>query len=298
MNLASIILFVYNRLEHTKKTINSLKENSLASESNLYIFSDGWKNDNDKIKVESVRALIKKTEGFKSVSIIEREENLGLANSIIRGVTEIISKSGKVIILEDDLVTSPYFLQYMNDALDLYQNEDKVISIHGYIYPVKKILPETFFVKGADCWGWATWKRGWDLFEPDGKILLKKLRENKLCTAFNLGGSVKNIRMLKKQIAHKNDSWAIRWHAAAFVNDKLTLYPGNSLVLNIGADGEGTHVKTTNVYDSKLSYNKVELNKINIEENYEATDIIKEYFLSIKPSLKLRIISLLSSRKI
>ena len=111
MNLATIILFVYNRLEHTKKTINSLKENSLASESNLYIFSDGWKNDNDKIKVESVRALIKKTEGFKSVSIIEREENLGLANSIIRGVTEIISKSGKVIILEDDLVTSPYFLQ-------------------------------------------------------------------------------------------------------------------------------------------------------------------------------------------
>ena len=140
--------------------------------------------------------------------------------------------------------------------------------------------------------GWATWKRGWDLFEPDGKLLLKQLREKKLYSDFDLGGSVKNIKMLKKQIAYKNDSWAIRWHATAFVNDKLTLYPGKSLVLNIGADGEGTHVKPTNVYDSKLSYNKVEVNEINIEEDYVAKDIIKEFFLSIRPSLKSKIISL------
>ena len=182
MTQAPIILFVYNRHEHTKKTIETLQLNHLASENNLYIFFDGYKNENDRIKVEIVRSYVKSISGFKSITIVERKKNLGLAESVITGVNEIINRYGKAIVLEDDLITSPYFLKYMNDALDLYENIDEVVSIHGYIYPVKKELPETFFIRGADCWGWATWKRGWDIFEYDGKKLLSILNE-KILTA-------------------------------------------------------------------------------------------------------------------
>lgn len=295
MTLAPIILFVYNRPQHTLSTIEALKKNYLAKESDLYIFSDGYKNKSDKRKVDEVRSIIKDITGFKRITIIEREKNIGLANSVISGVTEIINKCGKVIVLEDDLITSPCFLQYLNEALEIYENEEKVVSIHGYIYPIKKELPETFFIKGADCWGWATWKRGWDLFEPDGSKLLKQLEENNLCDDFDLGGSVKNIKMLKKQIALKNDSWAIRWHASAFIKNKLTLYPGKSLVKNIGADGEGTHVKATNVYDSELSDKKIDLKLIRTQEDDNVKLAIKEYFDSIRPSLGSKIISFLSS---
>ena len=169
MSLAPIVLFAYNRLEHLKKTINALQKNILALDSELYIFSDGAKNEETLQQINKVREYIKTITGFKSITIIERKENLGLANSIISGVTEIVNKYGKIIVLEDDMVTSRHFLKYMNDALDYYENENRVIGIHGYIYPVKKELPNTFFIKGADCWGWATWKRGWDLFEHDGK---------------------------------------------------------------------------------------------------------------------------------
>lgn len=294
MTLAPIILFVYNRPQHTLSTIKALKQNYLAEGSEIYIFSDGFKNESDKRKVDEVRSIIKGITGFKRISVIEREKNIGLANSVISGVTEIINKFGKVIVLEDDLVTSPYFLQYMNEALELYEKEENVISIHGYIYPIKRELPETFFIKGADCWGWATWKRGWDLFEPDGRKLLNQLKENNLFNDFDLGGSVKNIKMLKKQIAKKNDSWAIRWHASAFIKNKLTLYPGKSLVKNIGTDGEGTHAKETNVYDSEISDKKIDLKLLSTQEDNGAKYAIKEYFDSIRPSLGSKIISILS----
>jgi len=293
VKIAPIILFVYNRLEHTKTAIEALKLNHLASESILHIFSDGYKNEQDKLKVENLRSYIKTINGFKSISIIERNKNLGLANSVVAGVTEIVNKYGKVIVLEDDLITSPYFLQYMNDALEMYEDQEKVVSIHGYIYPVKEKLPETFFLRGADCWGWATWKRGWNLFEPDGKKLLSQLIEKKLDIDFDLAGAVKNIKMLKKQIAGKNDSWAIRWHASAFLAHKLTLYPGKSLIHNIGNDGAGTHVKQTSVYDSDLCNENIALHSIEIREDKIAKDKITKYFKSIKPSLKSKLISLI-----
>lgn len=297
MNLAPIILFVYNRPEHTKKTIETLIQNHFARESDLYIYSDGYKNDNDKSKVENVRAIIKNIKGFKSVSIIERTRNLGLANSIITGVTEIVNKFGKVIVLEDDLVTGPYFLQYMNEALELYKDNENVISIHGYIYPIEAKLPDTFFIKGADCWGWATWKRGWALFEPNGKKLLSQLKEKKLYKEFDLGGAVKNVKMLKKQIAGKNDSWAIRWHASAFINNRLTLYPGKSFVKNIGTDGEGTHVKQTAVYDSELCNEKLELKLIDVREDENAKNELVKYFNSIHLNLLSIILNYLRSFK-
>ncbi|MGB4775168.1 MAG: glycosyltransferase family 2 protein, partial [Daejeonella sp.] len=167
-------------------------------------------------------------------------------------VTEIVNKYERIIVLEDDLVTSPYFLQYMNDGLNVYKDCEEVISIHGYIYPVSVELPETFFIKGADCWGWATWKRGWDLFEPNGEKLLNEIIKRGLTYQFDFNGSYPYTQMLKDQIAGLNNSWAIRWNASAFLKNKLTLYPGKSLVQNIGNDGTGTHSGTSNTFNINL----------------------------------------------
>ena len=280
MNLAPIALFVYNRLDHTEQTVSALKRNLLAEDSDLFIFSDASKNLSSDEKVKAVRTFIKSTTGFKSLTIIERPHNLGLANSIIDGVTNLCNKYGQVIVLEDDLVTSPYFLKYMNDALDFYRDEERVISIHGYIYPVKAKLPETFFLRGADCWGWATWKRGWDLFEPDGEKLLAGINAQNIRKEFNYDGSYDLVGMLYSQIKGEVDSWAIRWYASAFIKNKLTLYPGKSLVLNIGNDGSGTHCGTTEMFTSRLTKYELKLVKIAVFESSEARSAVVDYFHS------------------
>src|SRR3990170_4410030 len=172
---APILLFVYNRLIYTRITVESLKKNEFASESELFIYSDAAKTEKDKKLVAEVRDYIKTINGFRKVIIKESKENKGLALSITSGVSEILNKYDNAIILEDDLELSPFFLKYMNEALSLYEKEEDVISIHGYVYPVKKKLPETFFLRGADCWGWATWKRGWELFEDDAHTLFSEI---------------------------------------------------------------------------------------------------------------------------
>jgi hypothetical protein len=282
---APIALFVYKRPNHLKLTIEALIKNYLIEESELFIFSDGPKSDKDEIQVNEVRKFIKELKGFKKIFLIERETNFGLSKSIISGVTELVDRYGKIIVLEDDLVTSPFFLKYMNDALTYYNNIDEVISIHGYMYPLNAILPETFFLRGADCWGWGTWKRAWNLFEPDGKKLLRELEEQNLLSKFDWEGALTNVRMLKNFIKGKNDSWAIRWHASAFLNNKLTLYPGKSLINNIGADGLGTNVRKTNIYNTTLTSEQIEIKSIPLEENLYVRELLKIYFLSNKPLL-------------
>ena len=273
MSLAPIVLFVYNRPWHTRQTIEALLKNDEASESDLIIFSDAPKESSVTPDVELVRAYLKSIKGFKSVRIVEREYNLGLAKSIISGVTEVVNEYGRVIVLEDDLVTSPYFLKYMNDALKLYENDDRVISIHGYNYPIKKPLPEAFFIKGADCWGWATWKRGWELFEADGQKLLNELSEKNLLDRFDLFGAYNYSGMLCDQIAGKNQSWAVRWYASALLQDKLTLYPGKTLVHNIGVDASGTHFSNDDsmeVFGTEVNVFPVNITDVPIREDQNA----------------------------
>lgn len=254
---APIVLFVYNRLDHTQRTVQALKENLLAADSDLYIYADAAKNTNASASVETVRSFIDTITGFRSVNIRLRETNLGVDQNVIQGVTEVIKEKGRVIVLEDDLVTSPFFLKYMNDALDFYENEEKVISVHGYSYPVEGKLKETFFLKGADCWGWATWKRGWDLMELDGKKLLDQFTDQELSSEFNFDNSYPYVSALQQQAAGENDQWDIRWYAAAFLAGKLTLYPGQSLVKNIGHDASGTHCDVSNVYDVELAQSAI-----------------------------------------
>ena len=278
MKLAPIALFVYNRPWHTRQTIKELQKNGLAGESDLFIFSDAPNKPEVTKAVQEVRDYIKTISGFRSVKIIERAENFGLSKSIIDGVTRLCSEHGRIIVIEDDLLTSPYFLKYMNDALDLYELEERVISIHGYMYPVDAILPETFFLRGASCWGWATWKRGWNLFEPDGQKLLMQIKKLRVENEFNYNGSYDLLGMLRSQVEGKIDSWAIRWYASAFLANKLTLYPGKSLVQNIGFDGSGKNCGTTDVFFTEFADHPVALGRQDVYENLNAQAAISQYF--------------------
>lgn len=264
-SVAPVVLFVYNRLDHTRQTVEALQQNELALESSLIVFSDAAKTDAGKEKINEIRDYIRQIDGFKSVTVVEREKNLGLAKSIIDGVSTVVNTYGRVIVLEDDLVTSPYFLTYMNEALEKYADDDRVISIHGYVYPVTEALPEAFFLLGADCWGWATWRRGWKLFNPDGRYLLDELQRRKLTRAFDFNGTFPFSKMLKDQIKGNNNSWAIRWHASAFLAGRMTLHPGRSLVHNIGNDSSGTHCDDSSQYDTQLSELRVNLDDIEIK---------------------------------
>lgn len=243
-NLAPIVLFVYNRLQHTKQTIEALKENRLADKSDLYIYSDGPKNDSDLDKVQEVRKYIANINGFNNVTVILREKNMGLATSVITGVTDIINKYGRIIVLEDDLITSPCFLEYMNLALEKYQGEKKVFSITGYSFfeNGNKKLPQTYFSSIVSSWTWATWKDRWDMFE-ENPTDWKELKTNKKKRMlFDYDGCYDYTEMMISQMEKKTiDSWAIRWYYTSFKNEGLTLYVNKSLCKNCGFDGSGTH---------------------------------------------------------
>jgi hypothetical protein len=187
-------------------------------------------------------------------------------------------------------VTSPFFLQYMNEGLSMYEDDHEVISIHGYVYPVKNPMPDSFFICGADCWGWATWKRGWEQFEQDGSLLLQELREQRKEYAFDWDGQYGNIKMLKQQIIGRVDSWAIRWHASAFLKHKLTLYPGISLVRNIGGDALGTHTKSLADFQTALADRPLHLVRLPISENAAARRAFVEFFGSIKQPILRKIL--------
>src|SRR5574344_87566 len=196
---APVVLFCYNRLDCLKQTVEALLKNDLAKESELYIFSDGAKKGQEE-KVKNVRDYIHSISGFKNIIIEENPINKGLANSIIEGVTKIVNKYEKVIVLEDDIIVSSYFLEFMNKSLKMYEKEEDVVCITGYVYPLEnKNLPKTFFIKGADCWSWATWKRAWNLFNPDGKYLFNEVVSIKLGDEFTFNNSYPFMRMLKDQ---------------------------------------------------------------------------------------------------
>ncbi|WP_316930642.1 glycosyltransferase [Sphingobacterium sp. IITKGP-BTPF85] len=215
MSTAPIILFVYNRPDHTLRTLKALENNNLASESELFIYADAAKNEQSKAAVEQVREIISRNWKFKTVTLILRESNCGLAANVIDGVTKIVKQYGQVIVLEDDLVTSPFALQYFNDALELYRHQDQVMQISGYGYPVKDIetLPETFFFRVANSWGWATWDRAWNHFNSDINNLTDDFTADQI-HQFSIEGKENFWKQVKEFKAGKINSWAIRWYAS------------------------------------------------------------------------------------
>ena len=279
MSYAPILLFVYNRPEHTRRCIESLLKNSLASESNLFIYADGTKDSTQQEAVNEVRNYIRSIQGFKQITLMERSENWGLARNIINGVTTQVNRYGKVIVLEDDLVVAPYFLQFMNDALEVYKNEPRVGHIQACDFTQDSSLPATFLIKWTGSWGWATWDRAWKHFNPNGNELLQELEERKLTHVFDFNGKYGFTRMLRRQIEGKNNSWAIRWNASLFLKDILSLNVGRSLVQNEGFDGSGTNCGGGGLYASHLYLQPLFITPISpIEENKEARQAFIRYY--------------------
>lgn len=279
MSYAPILLFVYNRPAHTRRLIESLQANPETVQSPLIIYSDAAHDEIARPAVEEVRQFIHTVGGFYSIEIIEREENQGLARNIIDGVTTQINRYSRVIVLEDDLVVAPHFLRFMNDALELYKDEPRVGHIQACDFTHDPALPDTFLIKWIGSWGWATWKRAWKHFNPDGAYLLEQLEKRKLTRRFDFDGNYRFTRMLRRQIAGKNNSWAIRWNASLFLADILSLNVGRSLVQNTGFDGSGTNCGGGGLYDSSLWLEPLPVTTISpIEENQEARRCYARYY--------------------
>ncbi len=239
---APIALFTYNRADHTQRAVESLLMNEEAKHSDLIIFSDGPRGPEKAQGVEENRHYISTVTGFRNIEIIEREENWGLSKNLISGITEITERYGRVIVVEDDLILSPYFLKYMNDSLEKYKDDDRVASICAFLNPVGTDVPETFFLRYFACWGWATWRRAWDILNTDSRELLKRLRWKK--NDFNIGGTGPFYGILYCDKVGLNDSWAVRFYASCFLANKLHLYPGKTMAIQSGMDGSGTHCGT------------------------------------------------------
>ena len=279
MMLAPILLFVYNRPAHAKRAIEALLHNTLAAESELFIYSDAARSPEDCKSVNEVRSFIHSVNGFKKVHIIEREKNYGLARSIIDGVTTQVNAYGRTIVLEDDLVTAPYFLQFMNSALEMYKDEPRIGHIQACDFTQDPSLPDTFLIKWTGSWGWATWDRAWKYFNPDGKALLNELEKRKLTYTFDFNGKYGYTRMLRRQTEGKNNSWAIRWNASLFLKDILSLNVSKSQIENNGFHGSGTNCGGGNLYASNLYMKELPLVPITpVVENLQARQAYVNYY--------------------
>ena len=294
--LAPVVLFTYNRLEHTKKTVEALQQNVLAADTKLFIYSDAPKNEGAKDSVAAVREYLRSVTGFKKIEIIEREENWGLARNIIDGVTKIVNEYGRIIVLEDDIVTSRYFLQYMNDALRIYESEPQVMAVSSYCWAKEKTnLPETFFLDWFNCWGWATWKDAWSKFERNPKNLIKyhNMKKDK---HFNMNGTENMWAQVEQNVSGKIYTWAIFFYSSIYINKGLVLFSNEDLSLNIGMDDSGEHCGNDElgIYKTVLksvpvkNYSKEYFSNINGEKNIEKTNLIKMDFYRL-PNRILRV---------
>lgn len=284
--LAPVVLFVYNRPLHTEQTLAALEKNLLAPESDLFIYADGARNKEAEAQVAEVSKIIHKPWSFRSVTIIQRDRNWGLAPNVIDGVTTIIRKYGKVIVLEDDLKTAPNALQYFNDALNQYESEPQVMSVSGYNYPLKEAdaLPETFFFRVTNSWGWATWDRAWKHFNPDIESMVQQLNQEQIYQ-FSIEGKENFWKQVQQFRKGKINSWAIRWYLSVFLQKGLTLYPRHSYIQNIGTDGSGTHSDAEQTYRVRLNEEKTTCFPEKIEENAVAYERIKDFYAHRKGSL-------------
>jgi hypothetical protein len=279
-HLAPVALFAWQRPAHTQRVISALAANPEAPETDVFAFVDGPRHDRESEHVAEVIRIAEAATGFRSVSVRVAARNLGLSRSITGGVTDVLQHSDRVIVVEDDIVVSRSFLGYMNSHLELYANDDSVASVHGYVYPHSHELPPTFFIAGADCWGWGTWRRAWEHYRPDGRALLEELTRRGLLATFDFGGTAGYVDMLRDQIAGRNDSWAVRWYASALLCGMYTLYPNRSLATNIGADGSGSHGGVSSAFDVDISHEPLPVLRIPVEDCAIGRSAFTEFFAS------------------
>jgi hypothetical protein len=241
LSFAPIAIFAFNRPTHLENLLNSLVANPEARNSKIFIFVDGPRNSNDSIFIDKVIIVIRKFQKELPIEIVQSPQNLGLASSLLSGIDLVFRDHETIIVLEDDLLLANTFLRFCNEGLSRYRFCDSIASIQGYS-PIKfDYGNRTYFLRGADCWGWATWKDRWLKLNRDANSLLYELQQANLTFEFDLDGSFPYTDMLRRNARSEVDSWAIRWHASMFLQGRLSIYPGRSLVLNTGFDGSGTH---------------------------------------------------------
>jgi hypothetical protein len=279
-----VALFAYKRPQHLQQVVESLLRNPEIQETELFIFCDAAARPGDQAAVSRVREYAKSVRGFKRVTIVERETNLGLSRSITDGVEQLCRQYGRAVVLEDDVLVSPHFLNWVNAALDKYEHDERVLSVGCYVFPIQEALPETFFLSLPDCWGWAVWARSWSLYQADGVALLQALRERNLEHRFDFEGAYPYTEMLRAQTKGKNDSWAVRWSASVLLAGGLTIYPGRSMTRNIGFDGTGTHCGDSDTYLSELSEKPPVIMDIPVVESEIGRAAWRQFFLkSLQP---------------
>jgi glycosyltransferase involved in cell wall biosynthesis len=257
---APIVLFCYNRPWHLRQTIESLQLNTLAAESDLIIYSDGPKQASDEKLISDVRHFLSEIKGFKSKKIISSETNTGLAASVINGVTATLERCKKVIVLEDDMLSTPDFLSFMNESLDAYESRRDIFSVTAYSPPISipvHYQSDLFMAPRASSWGWGTWLDKWRLADWEVSDFETLKKEKATINAFTKGGE-DLWPMLVKQQRGVIDSWAIRWTYAQFKNNAYGIYPVHSKIKNIGTDGSGTNFTfKTGYYGKEMSLEKV-----------------------------------------
>ncbi len=293
MNLAPILLFVYKRPVHTRLTLEALKNNFLANESELFVVSDAPRNPADKDEVESVRELVKSNNWCAKVHLICNEKNLGMNDNFFFHITSLLEKYGRLIVLEDDLCTSPYFLKFMNENLELYQEDKRVMQITGFNFKMKtRNLPSSFLMGVANGWGWATWNNRWQKLIRDPKIVFDKIKQKNLYDRLTIDKSYPDYwKQLESNATGIHNDWDIKWFSSFVLENGLCLYPKESLVVNIGFDGTGMHFKNGNKgHETILSKKPVLLEKQIIEENELARKYLRAYFFKQQPGFKEKVI--------
>jgi len=276
--VSPIALFAYNRPEKLRIAIESLADNELSGVSDLYVFVDGPKSTKDTFLIQDVIGIIQSVNGFKSINLHTSEINLGLAISVRTGIDFVLGLAPTVIVIEDDLIMAPSFLEYVNEGLSLFKDDNRVASIQGYQYPIVPPIKKPVALRGADCWGWATWKNRWQSSMFDAKKLYEQIKLQNLQYEFDLYGAMPYTQMLKDQIDGKIDSWAICWHASMFIQGCVSLYPAESLIVNNGHDGKGTHGDKSRMFDTKLGFWSTKTPWPNPVENVIYKNQLHKYF--------------------
>lgn len=279
---APIALFVYNRPEHTRQTLEALSRNRLADETPLFVFSDGPKagaTAADRERIAATRTLVCRRRWTLSTTLVESDVNRGLADSIVNGVRRVLGEYGRVIVLEDDIVTSPGFLEYMNGGLELYANEPRVMHLSGYMYPLGLRTRGTMFLRVLSCWGWATWARAWQHYESDVETHFRRLNSPRSVRKFNVEGHADFYRQLQDNRAGRIRSWAVRWYASWLAQGGLSLFPTQSLVRNVGHDGTGVHCGANRRFDTD-PVDEIPVRRIPLRENISVRWRINEFYRS------------------
>ncbi len=276
--LSPVVLFTYKRLTILNRVVDSLLSNKECSKTPLIVYSDGPKSNKDKEEIMAVRSYLKGLKGFKSVKYIFRDKNFGLAQSFIVGITETLKHHEKAIFIEDDNLLSEHFLSFMNEALEIYKDNKKVICVTGYSYPIKPSQKQPYFIRGAATWSMGTWRRGWKYFCDDGKKLLSKIKKQKLFEKFSSDGFDFD-NMLISQIKGEIDSWGVRWWTSAYVNDMYCLVPNKPLCVSIGYGPDSVHCKSySSIFrrPSDLSHEQVTFFPTIVNENPNVVRAIKK----------------------